>query len=78
MGLAVTGTPVSCARPARVAAGCDPPGAAGGHCSLRGSREGVKLCRQGLRSLSCPLDEPFSNPLAPDGHDVDDSHSFHQ
>ncbi|KAL7984669.1 hypothetical protein Chor_003239 [Crotalus horridus] len=22
--------------------------------------------------------EPFSNPLAPDGHDVDDSHSFHQ
>lgn len=29
-------------------------------------------------SLSCPPDEPFSNPLAPDGHDVDDSHSFHQ
>uniref|UniRef100_A0A2I2ZUR9 IK cytokine n=1 Tax=Gorilla gorilla gorilla TaxID=9595 RepID=A0A2I2ZUR9_GORGO len=22
--------------------------------------------------------EPFSNPLAPDGHDVDDPHSFHQ
>lgn len=30
------------------------------------------------RSLSCPPDEPFSNPLAPEGHDVDDSHSFHQ
>lgn len=29
-------------------------------------------------SLSCPPDEPFSNPLAPEGHDVDDSHSFHQ
>lgn len=24
------------------------------------------------------LDEPFSNPLAPDGHDVDDSHTFNQ
>ncbi|KAJ7338238.1 hypothetical protein JRQ81_010957 [Phrynocephalus forsythii] len=22
--------------------------------------------------------EPFSNPLAPDGHEIDDSHSFHQ
>lgn len=66
-------------RPARVTAGRDPPELQADTVPLLLPAR-VKLCRQCLSSvsLSCLLDEPFSNPLAPEGHDVDDSHSFHQ
>uniref|UniRef100_A0A8C2QXK7 IK cytokine n=1 Tax=Capra hircus TaxID=9925 RepID=A0A8C2QXK7_CAPHI len=36
------------------------------------------LLPEGLWLLNNLTGEPFSNPLAPDGHDVDDPHSFHQ